>query len=407
VSVALLGFSPHPFGWLPLSAIGIVVWGGWLGRQLLGALYRPAVNGHTMRSSLIVPVYREDPEVLLRCLRSWQRNDPDEILLVIDVSEREVIELARQWEQDDPRVRYVVAVKPGKRHALCLGVRAARYEAAILTDSDTVWAEDFLRTVLMGFADPGVGGVGCRQSVLAAESSLWRHVADWMLDVRYLHFLPAMGRRQAIPCISGRTAAYRRSAILPLLDELEFETFFGRPCISGDDGRLTWLILRDGWKAAYQGNARVWTVFPNTFRGFVKQRIRWSRNSYRCYLRAMATGWLWKQPAITSISVLQNLCGPFTLSLATFYLVVELAGHRWGLAALALSWLMAGRAIKGIGHILREPRGLVYLPLITAIFIVVMIPVKFYALVTMNRQGWITRTAENAVADGQAAVTLA
>jgi hyaluronan synthase len=68
---------------------------------------------------------------------------------------------------------------------------------------------------------------------------------------------------------------------------------------------------------------------------------------------------------------------------------------------------MLGRAIKGIGHLFSDWRALLYLPLITLVFIVIMIPIKFYALVTMNRQGWITRTADAAVAEGQAVATLA
>ena len=276
----------------------------------------------------------------------------------------------------------------------------------VLTDSDTMWETGFLKNLLAAFADPAVGGVGCRQNVYRPGTSLWRRVADWMLDVRYLHYLPAMARHAAIPCISGRTAAYRRAAVLPVLQELEYERFWGKLCVSGDDGRLTWLILRDGWKAAYQMNARAWTVFPNTFRGFLQQRIRWSRNSYRCYLRSIWEGWLWRQPAITSVSVLQNLFGPFTLTLAAYFLVTELFHHHWALAALVWSWLLLGRAIKGVGHLFSEPEAVLFLPLITLVFILVMIPVKVYALLTLNKQGWITRREDGGVAEGQASVTL-
>jgi N-acetylglucosaminyltransferase len=269
-----------------------------------------------------------------------------------------------------------------------------------------MWEDGFLPKLLAGFADARVGGVGCRQNVYQPGTSIWRRLADWMLDVRFLHYLPAMARVTAVPCISGRTAAYRRAAILPLLGDLEFETFLGKRCVSGDDGRLTWLILREGWRTGYQGNARAWTVFPNTFRAFVKQRIRWSRNSYRCYLRAVGRGWLWRQPVITSVSVIQNLLGPFTLALATTFLIVELVRHQWGLALLAWSWLLLGRAIKGVGHLFSEPSTLLYIPLITAVFIVVMIPVKFYALLTMNVQGWITRREDMDVAEGQSNQTL-
>lgn len=393
-------------GWLPLSLVGGVTWGAWLLRQLLGLFYRPAQNDHHETTSVVVPVYREDPLVLERSLQSWLRSGPDEILLVIDHSEEELIELARGWEAVHPSVRAIVVVPPGKRHALCVGIREARHDVVVLTDSDTIWDEGFLRTLLMGFADPSVGGVGCRQNVLEPGTSLWRAVADWMLDVRFLHFLPAPAHRQAVPCISGRTAAYRRSAVLPLLPELEYEYFWGRLCISGDDGRLTWLILREGWKTGYQVNARAWTVFPSTFSGFVKQRLRWSRNSYRCYFRAMANGTMWRQPTILSVSVLQNLIGPFTLLVPVVLLGFAVAYSRLTAAAAVGTWILLGRAIKGFRHVRSRPRALLLLPLIAGVFIVVMIPIKLVALFTLNRQGWVTRTEEAAVAEGQSSTTL-
>jgi hyaluronan synthase len=401
--------SHHLLGlpsWIPISIIGFISWSVWLLRQVVGAGYAPLRNEHRESTSMVVPVYREDIEVLETCLATWLRNGPDEVILVIDVSEDEVIEQAARWEREDHRIRSIVAHKPGKRHALCLGMRAARHDVVVLTDSDTVWLGDFLANLLMGFDDPHVAGVGCRQNVFQPGDSLWRRVADWMLDVRFLHFIPATARYGAVPCISGRTAAYRRAVVTPLLDELEGETFFGRPCISGDDGRLTWLILREGWKAAYQSSARAETVFPNTFSAFVKQRIRWSRNSYRCYFRAIGRGWMWRQPVITSLSVFQNLLGPFTLTLVTALLITSIVNHDWAVAFITAIWLLIGRSIKGVGHLVREPGTIVYLPVITIVFIAVMIPIKFIALFTLNRQGWITRTRDSAVAAGQGHETL-
>src|SRR5712691_1031676 len=90
--------------WLPISALGVFVWSAWLIRQLLGAGYRPAVNRHSDTASVIVPVYREDPEVLERCLRSWQSNGPDEIFLVIDKSEHALIQLATRWSAEGYRI---------------------------------------------------------------------------------------------------------------------------------------------------------------------------------------------------------------------------------------------------------------------------------------------------------------
>src|SRR3954453_8003185 len=98
---------------------------------------------------------------------------------------------------------------------------------------------------------------------------------------------PAMPRRGGFACLSGRPAAYRREVILPLLPALERELFLGRECVAGDDGRLTWLVLAAGYRTMPQDNAQADSMFPGELRAFFRQRIRWSRNSYRCYLTAL------------------------------------------------------------------------------------------------------------------------
>jgi len=106
-----------------------------------------------------------------------------------------------------------------------------------------------------------------------------------------------------------------------VLDHLENEFFLDRRCISGDDGRLTWLVLASGSKTVHQASARALSMFPTGFPAFVRQRVRWSRNSYRCYLTAMARGWLWRVPFITKVTVLQILLTPLTMGITLFYLV--------------------------------------------------------------------------------------
>ena len=81
-------------------------------------------------------------------------------------------------------------------------------------------------------------------------------------------------------------------------------------------------------------------MFPDTFRAFVKQRVRWSRNSYRCYLTALAKGWLWRQPLVTQVTVLQILLTPVTMGCRG--LPTSSPGPR--AAAGDASWLALGLA---------------------------------------------------------------
>jgi hyaluronan synthase len=235
---------------------------------------------------------------------------------------------------------------------------------------------------------------------------VWRRVADWMIDVRYLDYVRAQSRPGAVACLSGRTAAYRASAVRPVLENLEDEFFLGRRCVAGDDGRLTWLVLASGYRTVYQSTARALSMFPDRGRAFFKQRLRWSRNSYRTYLTAIWKGWLWRQPFITQLSVLQILLTPVTMGFAMTYLVAwVLHPQRW-VAFIAVGWLLAGRGLRGVSHLRERPGDLWLLPLVAVLTIIIALPIKTYAFLTMNKHGWLTRNAGQLGGDGQSAASL-
>lgn len=375
--------------WIPLGLIGILSWTVWFTRRYISHhRYREVVNNFRCSTSLVVPVYREDPDVLERCLRTWLAEAPGEIVLVVD--DRDLLLLAGLNKLSLPTVKVVAWRHTGKRGAMAVGVRMATGEVVVFADSDTSWRPGLLARLQMPFADPRVGGVGSRQHVHLPRTDICRRVAYWLLNTRYLDYVPAMSRAGGVACLSGRTVAYRRETILPQIDALEHEIFLGRECISGDDGRLTWLVLAAGYRTVYQASAEADSMFPDSWADFVQQRVRWSRNSYRCYLTALAHGWLWRQPLITQVTVLQVLLTPVTMGAALFYLVHwTLLG--WQFVLVALAWAVIGRAIRGLSHLREHPSEITLAPLMAAVTIFLAFFVKLWAAGTMNRQGWLTR----------------
>jgi len=385
--------------YVPVAVAGTIVWGLWLYRFVLSHRAGPIVSAFRASTSVVVPSFHEDVDILMSCLDSWRAQDPGEIIIVLDVADLEAFE--RIEALADARLFPILFHHAGKRSALGCGIRVARFDVLVLTDSDTWWSPGLLENVQMPFGDPLVGAVGTRQNVYQRESSVWRKIADWMVNLRYLDYVPAMGRAGAVPCVSGRTAVYRRTAVLPVLEHLEDEFFLGRRCVSGDDGRLTWLVLASGYKTVHQSSARALSMFPSSFRAFVKQRVRWSRNSYRCYLTAAFKGWLWHVPFITKVTVLQILVTPITMGLSLFYLLFQRLDFTvWGVAG-TFSWLLLGRGIRGISNLRENPRDILLLPLYAFAVILVALPIKVYAFATMNRQGWLTRRADQIGGDGQ------
>lgn len=380
--------------YLPFAVAGLLVWGIWIYRVVSSTFMKPVVNEFRTTTSVVVPTFREDPAVIERCLASWLEQRPTELIVVPDVADTEVIKVLERAAAQHPELQVLPFRHAGKRSALGHGMRAATGEILVLCDADTSWLPGLLDAIQMPFADPAVGGVGSQQNVFERTGSIWRRVADWLMNLRYYNYVPAMARKGAVSCLSGRTVAYRASVVKPVIKDMENEVFLGRRCISGDDGRLTWLVLSQGYRCTHQPSARAESVFPDDFRTFLKQRVRWSRNSYRTYLTAIYNGWLWSTPLVTRVTVAQIMLTPITISLTIYFLFayrLDFSHPTTQAVVGSIASLLVARGIRGSSHLIRHPGEILLLPLVTVVAIVIALPVKGYAMLTMNRQGWLTR----------------
>src|SRR5438552_5619630 len=370
-------------------------------RRMYGRAYRPFQGSFTTTTSVVVPVYNEDPKILLRAITSYLANKIGEVILVVDYQDKLNIENIQTKfpSSSHPNVRLIVTEEPGKRPALARGISEATGEIVVLSDSDTKWAENLLEEILKPFSDPEVAGVGAKQNVDHFEDSLVWRIENWLLDIRYIDFIPGMSVDGVVNCLSGRTAAYRRSLLLPVLDELTGETFLGKTCVGGDDVRLTHLMLIRGYKTVYQSTARAQTVYSGGFRLFVRRKVRWSRNSYRANLRAFWDGWVWQKPWILPVSIFHATITPYTFALgalATLYLALTHPGTVTTIFGVAFSfpllWLIfsiSGRSFKGLSHLRQAPADMSLSIIVTFLMLFVMFPVKIFSLITMNSQGWV------------------
>jgi hyaluronan synthase len=370
---------------IPLGVLGLIRWSCWLVHRVPASFYQPVVTGHHEAMSVVVPVYQEDPVVFRQAIESWIRNDVDEIICVIDITDEACTEIAREY----PQVRVIVTDVPGKRPALRDGWEAATCPLVALVDSDVIWAGDAAARLCEPFADPGVGGVGSRQNALNPVG-LWQNAADMYLDYRYFDEIAAQTVvGQAISCLSGRTAVYRREFLVSVSDDFINETFLGVQCISGDDKRLTCLALIQGYRTVLQRNARVWSTFPATFKGFRKQRTRWARNTWRSDLRSMAQGWVWRHRLLAFME-LDKMVSGFTLLFSVTLFVLTLINGFWLTALTLVCWWLVSRAVKMMPHLRRRPENLRLLPAFIMVSLT-MACIKIWALFTCRKQMWLTR----------------
>jgi cellulose synthase/poly-beta-1,6-N-acetylglucosamine synthase-like glycosyltransferase len=374
--------------YIPLGVLGLVRWASWLVRRVPASLYRPFRTGHYEPLTVVVPVYQEDPGVFRQALESWLANDVLEVICVIDRTDQVCLRIANEY-----RVRVIPTDVPGKRDALRRGWEAARTPLVALVDSDTIWAGDVAVRVCEPFADPRVGGVGTRQNV-ANPRSLWEHLNDMYLDYRYFDEIASqtvVGR--AVSCLSGRTAVYRRELLLRYSERFMGETFLGVPCMSGDDKRLTTLVLEGGHLTVLQRSARVWSTFPRDGRTFFKQRLRWSRNTWRSDLRALGSRWVWRHRFL-AFSMVDKAASSFTLLLAPAFMAMAVAAHHWRAVGLLSLWWLVSRSAKMLPHLERRPAHTLTMVPVYILMSFVMALVKIAALLTIRKQRWLTRDVE-------------
>jgi hyaluronan synthase len=368
----------------PLGVLGLIRWGAWLIRRIPAVTYTPIAGEHHASLAIVVPVYQEDPEILATAIESWLANRVDQVVLVVDVSDTTCQAVAARYP-----VEVIITDVPGKRDALRRGWRAARTELVALVDSDTIWAPDVADEVRKPFADPRIGGVGTRQSVYGSSGFLAR-ITDMFLDHRYFDENAAQSRLgRAVSCLSGRTAVYRRHILLDIEDEFMAETFWGVPCLSGDDKRLTTLTHERGHLTYMQRTAEVLSTFPTGWRVFFRQRLRWARNTWRSDLRALSKPWVWRHPFLSYTMIDKGLSG-FTLLLGPGFFVHSLVQGNWMFCVVLVAWWQLSRAAKLLPHIRRRPSSLFFVLGYVAVSWV-MAFIKIYALVTIRTQRWGTR----------------
>src|SRR5262249_1669300 len=106
----------NPTDWLyylPLGILGIARRATLIGRRAPAALYGPVVNTFSLPISIVVPVYQETPDILMKAIESWLANEVHEIILVIDSSDEVCQEVAARYP-----VTVLITEVPGKRDAL-------------------------------------------------------------------------------------------------------------------------------------------------------------------------------------------------------------------------------------------------------------------------------------------------
>lgn len=170
----------------------------------------------------------------------------------------------------------IICPKPGKAHALNLGLKNINEEILIRVDADTKVKNDILIKISAYFSDPTVGGVGGiplpkNPSPLLAKM----RSVEVYYNVGFLRI--GQNAVDAVTVIPGIMSAYRRD----LLNELGGFS----EGLNGEDTDITVRVGRLGYQIVVDPTIEVYSEVPKTFAHLREQRLRWSRSFLHVFAR--------------------------------------------------------------------------------------------------------------------------
>lgn len=231
--------------------------------------------------SFVIPCMNEEGEIKNTIATCYAADYPRHLLEVIVINDASTDESQLKiFEMKDahPELRIIDwSQNRGKRHGMAEGFRAATGDIVIQLDSDSrIEPSDVPRLVEL-FKNPKIGAVSFHTDPANAEENLLTRMqaAYYFLSFRILKAAESTFR--IVFCCSGCASAYRRSAVLPILDEWLTESFLGKPVTWGDDRSITNRVIRAGYETMYSDRVRAYTIVPTTVRQFLKQQIRWKK----------------------------------------------------------------------------------------------------------------------------------
>lgn len=194
---------------------------------------------------------------------------------------------------DPERIRVLTVPYANKRLQMSHGIKNTTTDIIVFADDDAIWPPTLLPYVLACFEDQKVGGVGTSQRVksIGKHMTVWEVLAAFRLTIRNIEISSATHIDGGLPCLSGRTAAYRTVILKDpeFLHGFTHDYWLGKYQLnSGDDKFLTRWMVGHGWSTYVQccKEAELLSTMKPNWR-FLKQVLRWTRNTWRSDMRSL------------------------------------------------------------------------------------------------------------------------
>lgn len=256
-----------------------------LTRIFFAAFYRtPKDAGFMPTVTLVIAAKNEQDniaETIECCFNSYYPPSLMEVIAVDDGSTDDTWSVLQDMKREHPNLRpFRFETNKGKRHAMALGAVEARGDVLVYVDSDSFPEPEALYRLVQPFADARVGAVSGHVLAVVEKDNFISKMESVRYYVSHRIMKAAESVFGSVTCCPGAFSAYRRDAVLRVLDVWLGQRFLGTAATFGDDRSLTNYILQKH-RVVFHDRAFCHTYVPDSWGKFIRQQLRWKKSWMR------------------------------------------------------------------------------------------------------------------------------
>ncbi len=244
-------------------------------------LRKPSLKNNQLPNvSIIMPAYNEE-KIIAESLEKLTSTDYPknkfEIIVVDDGSIDKTYTLAKEFESEN--VRILKKKNTGKASSLNFGIKHAKYEFVAVMDADSFLSNNALRQCMAYFDENDVAAV-TSHILVKRRKTLWeklQHTEHMIISL----MRKAQEQVNVINVTPGPLSIYKKD-ILKKVGGFDEKSII-------EDVEIDWRLLRHGYKIKMAFDAMVYSLYPDTFKMWFRQRRRWIVGGLQTFFKYFGT----------------------------------------------------------------------------------------------------------------------
>jgi len=224
--------------------------------------------------TVAVPAYNEEDTVaktLNSIIKLDYPKDNVEIIVINDGSKDNTVKVVETTIKENPGSKILLVNKKngGKGTALNVALKLAKGEFFVPLDADSYIRSDALKVIMPNFENKNVAAVLPLMKIKDPKNFMQRiQWAEYMVNLFYKRLMSILDCVHVAP---GPFSVYRKETLIEIggFDENNLT----------EDLEVTLRLQKNNYKIIQVMNTEVYTIPPDDFKGFYKQRNRWYKGT--------------------------------------------------------------------------------------------------------------------------------